>query len=227
MKALLFALFLWVTPAAAQWSMLTQGSSAVSAFTTFNPSDHSATIALSGGNLVMSLCCAAIGDQGARATTGQSAGKYYYEGVAATNTGGDGGIGLSNAAQNLTTCFSGPTGCFVLYPVSGNIYNASGTMVCSACVATSPTVAIGVATDLTNRKIWFRNASSGLWNGGAIGVQNPATNTGGLTLSTLNATVYPMGGLTAGGAATSWTFNFGATTFALTVPSGFVGWPGP
>lgn len=83
-------------------------------------------------------------------------------------------------------------------------------------------VTIGVALDMTHSKVWFFNPTDngGQWNNAAIGTQNPATNTGGRSISGFGTPMFP-----------AWSSNkanidfaqanFGATTFANTMPSGF------
>lgn len=67
--------------------------------------------------------------------------------------------------------------------------------------------------------IWFRQ-NNGNWNNS--GTANPTTNTGGYPLTGLQSAMIPFGIADNNGI----TFNFGASSFAHTVPSGFVsGWP--
>ena len=65
-------------------------------------------------------------------------------------------------------------------------------------------------------QVWFR-LNSGYWNNSETA--NPATNTGGIPISTLvGDVVYPTG---QGTGDTIQTFNFGASAFSGTVPSGY------
>ncbi|HET7880547.1 MAG TPA: hypothetical protein VFL55_06645 [Acetobacteraceae bacterium] len=185
--------------------------------TTLNPADKSAGITLSSGNLVMSYTSGS-GDQSARATTGLSSGKVYFEAKFAASAGGDQGAGLANIGANLATAMSGPTGAIICYPATGNVYKngvSQGTI-----NAVSVNAWMGFAIDFGAGKLWIRNATATptTWNGGGA---DPATNTGGYLLSGLDATLYPIGGLpsTVGG---PWTFNFGVSGFAAALPSGFV-----
>jgi hypothetical protein len=69
--------------------------------------------------------------------------------------------------------------------------------------------------------IWFRQ-NGGIWNNNSSA--NPTTLVGGIDISaTLGDTMYP----TAGGTGDiSQTFNFGASSFAYSVPAGYTaGWP--
>jgi hypothetical protein len=73
-----------------------------------------------------------------------------------------------------------------------------------------------VAFDATAKLIWFRR-NTGSWNGS--GTADPATATGGVSFSALTGPFYAV--VTSGKVGTSNTANFGASTFAQPVPSGF------
>jgi hypothetical protein len=85
---------------------------------------------------------------------------------------------------------------------------------------------IGAAIDFTNKKVWFRVAPSGNWNGQAIGSQNPASNIGGASISLYAAKAM-------GPIISSYSYpgpinllNLGERTFSGAVPAGFTsGWP--
>jgi hypothetical protein len=78
------------------------------------------------------------------------------------------------------------------------------------------------AIDLDNQKIWY-SKNGGNWNNDILANQNPATNTGGISLSTLKLPVVPgFAGATIGDAAT---INNGDSAFGIAVPLGFTkGW---
>jgi hypothetical protein len=81
-----------------------------------------------------------------------------------------------------------------------------------------------MAVDLDNKKTWWFNISTASgWNGNTLAAQNPATNTGGVSFSTMNAGPY-FAGTTIGSASDTSTFNFGATSYAATPPVGFGNW---
>ena len=58
-----------------------------------------------------------------------------------------------------------------------------------------PSFAIGnvlaIEIDFTAKKVWLANSSNGLWNNAAIGSQNPATGTGGISFSTISGSLVP------------------------------------
>lgn len=74
-----------------------------------------------------------------------------------------------------------------------------------------------IAIDTNNQKFWIRN-TDGTWRDG-----DPATNTGGFSYSTLTYDfVYFAIANNTSGLTTTVEFNFGATAFTHTIPSGFV-----
>ena len=83
---------------------------------------------------------------------------------------------------------------------------------------------VGVATDIPNTHIWFKNVTAGSgWNNDILANQNPANNTGGKTSTVFGTgTIYP--GVGTFSDATVATANFGATAYAGTVPTGFTNW---
>lgn len=85
---------------------------------------------------------------------------------------------------------------------------------------------VALAIDLTNNKIWARASgdSTGDWN--ASGTANPATNTGGFDITSVNSgTVYlAYSGFYTSSVADTVTLNAGASTFHGSIPSGFSAW---
>lgn len=190
--------------------------------TTWNPSDKSVNITLSNGNLTASD--GASGFNGVRGIASHSTGLYYYEIVvsASGNTGLD-LLGIGNASASLVD-FTGDNNNSIGYGGDGKIWlnggNPTGSPIQSYVVGDI----IGVATDMTHIKMWFKNITqvSG-WNNDVIGNQNPATNTGGISFSTMAAGPwFPQASLE--GATSVMTANFGATAYTGTAPSGFGNW---
>ena len=111
---------------------------------------------------------------------------------------------------------------------AGHVYGQGNqTLATLATYAVGDT--IGQAVDFSNKKIWWQK-NGGNWNNDVIGNQNPATNTGGVSLSSVIISGYtyaPCVGLnsTAATGLGSITCNFGATAFTYTPPSGFSKWP--
>lgn len=194
---------------------------------TFNPSDKGANISLSGGDLIATN--AVTGNRnGVRSTTSHSSGKYYFE---ATMGGNDASyahsIGLASGTANLSSTSIGDTadsgslfnGDVQFYTTGGSgstgiSYNGTSHVVC-------------VAVDLDNDNIWYR-IGAGDWNNS--GSNDPATNTGGKSISALTADkplfVLCTADSTAGGGSANsvQTYNFGGSAYSHTPPSGFGNW---
>jgi hypothetical protein len=188
--------------------------------TTLNPSDKNANVALSGGNLVLT----ASGQGGARSVASHSSGKYYCE---VTYSGGgtayDYGLGLANASYDLTTYAGNPdTNSVAIFTGDPVIYGfGSSTGVSDGTTINIDTVCMAV--DLTNKRVWFRQAGGGNWNGSPT--NDPATNTGGASISSFAGAVYALMFMNKQTAATPVaTMNFGATAYVETPPSGFGNW---
>jgi hypothetical protein len=80
---------------------------------------------------------------------------------------------------------------------------------------------LSIAVDFDNRAFWLRK-NGGNWNGDPAA--DPATNTNGRSVPNWARPHAPAWGTNGNG--DSATFNFGASAFAYTVPSGFTaGWP--
>ena len=189
--------------------------------TTFNPSDKTAGISLSGGNLVAQGTAA---NQAVRAIDRRTSGKFYWEvtpTVSVANIGigvANGAVALSslssvNAATSIGCAWATNSGAVGTLHIDGNQYLS----VIGALVAGTP---ICIALDFDNCLIWFRNGAAGNWNG--LAGANPATTSGGYT-SPFGATLagYPLSLHTSTGS--THTANFGDTAFVGAVPSGFTG----
>jgi hypothetical protein len=151
-----------------------------------------------------------------------AAGKYYFEATLTLGSGGSGGaiidIGVATAAQILNTqnCLHS---CLV-QPPSNIVSNNAIVGAVSVTLATGQVVSIAV--DLVNLTFWAR-INGGNWNNS--GAANPATNTGGISLSGAGfsgQSAYPFFASFLSGSAV--VANFGATAFAYPVPSGFSSW---
>ena len=181
--------------------------------TTWNPSDKSASITLSNGNLTMS---SSTTFGGIRAIDRQITGKFYWE-VTATTWGASCAIGV--AAQGASLAGAAPAlWCYALQN-GGNVFLAGASTGVTLGTRANGDI-IGVALDLVNQLIWFRVAPSGNWNGSATA--NPATGVGGVSIQTIagvGAPLYPYAYLQGSGQA--YTANFGDSAFTGAVPAGF------
>jgi hypothetical protein len=178
-------------------------------FTTFNPADITSA-ALSNVNLTVT---ATAGSAGARSIASINSGQYYWEYILTTVTTNSLQVGIAPASYVLTSG-SGTGAAFVGRPSGGIVIN--GTFPATLGVALVSGNGVGIAVDVTAKLIWFRQLPSGNWNGS--GTANPATGTGGLSISALTGPFYA---LMIGGSADKVTANFGASAFTGSVPSGF------
>jgi hypothetical protein len=185
-----------------------------------------AAVTLSGGNLVATNTGTTSANQGAHvaSASGRTTGKYYFEITMSVNTGGVNiSAGIGTTASTFTNMGNGGTTGDVLYGAAGSVWsNASNTG--TALGTSTASQLFGFAVDLDNRKFWCRKGAAGNWNGS--GTANPATNTGGITITAGTMVPFVTFGGSVGTANNIQTANFGASAFAGAVPAGFTaGWP--
>lgn len=177
--------------------------------TTLDPNNKTASVALSGGNLVATSSAAS-----SVAATRTLTGLHYLEATITTLTGTP-AIGLVNSSYSMSTA-----------TLLGGDANSLGYRSGGAVVANSVTLAtlgafvqgdrVGMAVDPANRLVWFR-VNGGNWNGSAL--NNPATGVGGLDYSGMTlGRLLPAVGFSLTGAV--WTMKF-STPFTDTAPTGF------
>jgi hypothetical protein len=187
------------------------------ATTTWNPSDKSASLTLSGGNLVAASNTGGTAG-GVRGTRSITSSKAYCE-IACTYSGiSDNFIGVAPAAKSLTS--TGGVGSAWVNVFGGWMYINSNSNSGNIGFFNSGDL-LCIALDQVNRRLWFRR-NNGTWNNS--GTADPATNTGGFDVSALftSAAAYPIAVFV--DINLSNTINAGASAFAQTVPSGFVSW---
>jgi hypothetical protein len=194
-----------------QWTTVLAGVS----YVTWSPTDKAAAITLSNGNLTVnassSTSCAV------RVTSGKTSGKYYFE-ITCTGTFASEGLGIATATSTLDN----GAGLKAYVNILNGIGFVNGGNVGGVLTAgiNSGNVCC-MAVDLDNKRMWWRKDSQAWTNSG-----NPATNTGGIDISSIFASVaaYPVATLVDTGC--TYAANFGASAFAGAVPSGFTaGWP--
>ncbi len=193
--------------------------------TTFNPSDKSTGITLSGANLV-----ATSGNTDAwasvRGTTSYSSGKKCFEVTCTTYDGGNGWQpGLMAGTQNLDS-YDGDTGGIgyqVLTTGDSNIYR-NGSFAGKTLFTGGPAgVTYGIAVDLDNMRIWITNDGGANW-WGVTTTGDPTVSSTGLDISVLTPPLFiGWSGLTVGGSADVATLKTTAP-FSFTIPSGFQAW---
>ncbi len=184
----------------------------------WNPSDKG-TVTLSNSNYTAST---SGGNNEVRATLSHSTGKWYLEYNNVNFFGGGGGaLAFANSTEPLTNNSFGSPGYFGVSS-SGGSFGDMGFL----SMGSSPTGHVtGIAVDLTNLLIWFQYDGTGNWNGS--GTADPATGTGGVSLSGFGSpgAVFPYfwGQNSANATLNS---GDGNQAFTGTVPTGFTAWAG-
>jgi hypothetical protein len=183
--------------------------------TTWNPSDKTANLTLTGGNLIAT---SSAGASAVRAIDKQIAGKFYWEVTCNTFTSNSSTAGAARPTADLTLtngvslvgggmCGVQKTGNIFVDGVGGGSLGAivSGNIVC-------------IAIDCDARLIWFRLGAAGNWNGSATA--NPATGVGGNAMPLgIGVPLYPAAWLA--NTNEQVTANFGGSAFTGAVPAGF------
>jgi hypothetical protein len=190
---------------------------------TWNPSDTNGSgFSFSGGNLIITW---GNPNSQVRSTGGASATKFYFEVV----IGGSGffvdgntvcGIILQSQSLSGWAGGSGANSFHVNTYQSQIFYNGAGQGIYlkGGTTGTASGDVICLAVDLVNNRAWARiNALN--WNNS--GTANPATNTGGIDISLVFAGHAAFTFASGDNSGMTTTANFGATTFAQTIPSGF------
>lgn len=157
----------------------------------------------------------------ARANTAL-AGKQYME-FTVTFTGGV-FIGIAETTFDNATFLSNGGTDAVGWSYNGQLWKPVG----DTSLGTEGSFASGnivsMAVDIPNGKVWWR-VNGGTWRGNTGAADDPATNTGGLSLAPLAGDLFPAVSLLDNGDTVL--ANFGATAFTYTPPSGFSGMESP
>lgn len=184
-------------------------------YTTFDP-DNLQGATLSGGNLVATNSVSA--DGGAKCVHLKKSGLLYFELLFNALSGGDSGGGICGSGASFASLGADATFGAIQFK-NGNTY-LNGSLQFGNGAVSSQTLC--VAVDFTHQKVWLR-VNGGNWNNGVIGVQNPATNTGGMSTSAFDQAGLMIVALVTATGETA-TLNAGGSAFAFTMPSGFTGW---
>ncbi len=199
----LFALLLAVQPCAAQMLLMGVGSRTIIAPTTWNPSDKSANITLSGSNLTATDTAT---DTRAlvRATTSKTSGKWHFEATLVSGTVSP-GIGVANATASLTA-YLGVDNNGIGWFCTGSVNRNGGQQGVVDSYAATDILAVEV--DLDNHLIYFQK------NGGS--------RSSGFDISAITGALFPtFSGYDLNSAMTA---NFGHTAFTITPTSGYSAW---
>lgn len=191
--------------------------SATGVATQFTPTTlDPATLAngtLSNGNLTYTHGAFTTHD-GARSTTNKTSGKWYFEITLTDNQAGGGNTGLS--IGDTTATYTGQGGGLgangiTEYFNTGDLYGGGSGKGNGNGLARTMTTGdvIGVRVDVDNQQIYVQNLTSGGALAGPFALVSEA-NYEAMIVTNTSGGVY--------------TFNFGASAFTGTIPSGFAAW---
>jgi hypothetical protein len=158
-------------------------------------------------------------------TQSRSSGKYYFEvGITAVGSSENDHVGISEDNVAVFGAAPGVTSYGYSYNVwHGQLFYNNSQVQTGDGATTGNT--LGVAVDLTNQLIWFYSNKSGANRWNASGTANPATGTGGWSISSLSGAVFPSFSAYEHDSSASYVANFnGIATFVFAVPSGFATW---
>ena len=180
---------------------------------TWNPADKATQVTLSNGNLTAVATAGAA--YGVRGTSAFGNGKFYFE-MKAIGTIGHCGIGIANPTSAMSSVNISSGTAFVYVDNGATLVNGAAGITVAPCVNGDT---LCVAVDLINKMIWYRT-NGGNWNNNSS--NNPSTNVGGIDISAVTGALYPFIFWNNVSSPTV-TANFGATSFAQILPSGFSG----
>jgi hypothetical protein len=194
----------------------------VTTYSTFDPyAPAQVRMTLSGGNLTGTSAGAGTGSPGfAVSQEGKSSGKWYCE-LTCTTIGNPSGICVINClvgASGTRMAFDSTNNDGSGYFAGGGIWK-DGSLLWSTDTYTDGDV-ICVAMDCDNKKVWYRK-NGGSWRGNSSSAADPATNTNGIDMTTHMTRGRMFVGFNGERNNDVCTANFGASSFAQSVPSGF------
>jgi hypothetical protein len=175
---------------------------------TFNPADKTSGCTLSNGNLTADNFTSPV--ESVRTTAAFTSGKHYFESH------------IDLVGSNQAICLADSSWVLSGWPGQSNAhgfsFNSQGDGWFNGNFGTGSSFTTGdvmaIAVDADNKKAWV------LKNGVSI-TGNPSTGTGGYALTGMGSTIYPTWAGQSGHQTA--TYNFGATAFAYTPPTGFSG----
>ena len=182
---------------------------------TWNPSDKSANITLSSGNLIATRASGTTSYGGVRATSGKAytSNGYFEVYIATMKATGYLVIGIGTSGATLSDYVGADAYGWSYYGAEGGkkLNNGSATAYGTDFVQGD---LIGVA--FNNGKVWF--AKNNTWNG------DPAADTGA-AFTGITSTIFPMVALYyAGSPVDSVGGRFKSADFSYSPPSGFSAW---
>lgn len=199
-----------ITSSTATWNL--------PSYTSWSPTDQQ-NVTLDTPRLTMT---ASATTGAGRAIDSLSSGKYYWEYTFVNVTSSSTGVGIAIATAPLGTLSSNATGGIMVY--KGGTTWLNGASNANTIGFPSNGSVVCVALDVSSKLIWFRLGAGGSWNATSGTANNPATGTGGISLSALATPYFPA--CCPFASADSISGNFGQSAFVGAVPSGFTsGWP--
>ena len=194
------------------------GGGGASGQVTWNPSDKSSDITLSGANLVATRNTGSSGYRSVRATAGidASLNGYFEIAITAMEAGGYIIIGIGTSSAGLTNPVGADAYGWGYYGAEGGKKFNGGTWTAyGSNFAQGDVIRVAVG----NGKVWF--GKNNTWNG------DPAAGTGE-AFSGITGTVFPMASLYDETAPVdAVTGRFKTTAFSYSPPSGFSPWVQP
>jgi hypothetical protein len=199
---------------------------------TWNPADNSSAT-LSNGNLTAAFQTSSAWNSIRSTNPGtKTSGKWHVEATATSiiNNGWMFGVADSSAAianycgsdtHGMSVQMANTTNFYYVYLNGSQVTNKSGVTIGVGDV-------LAIEVDITNKLLWFQNATRGTgWSDAAFGFTgNPASGTSGISFSSVVTTggVMLMGsGQYYSSTANTLTLNVGPS-FVATVSSGFSAW---
>jgi hypothetical protein len=155
------------------------------------------------------------------ALEGVTTGKFYWEESITLVTSVGTGVGNTSSSSSMGYLGSG-TDSISYYQDGSVLGNTGGALL--ATLATFGSVVMCTALDLINNKIWWRPGTAANWNNDIIGNQNPATNTGGISIVQSGMTIISnavVPGFDVFATNDALTAAFASSSWLGTPPSGF------
>lgn len=170
------------------------------AWNSWNPLDKAAAATLSNGNLTLSTGAGTSG--GARAVSGYSAGKHYWE-YTITTVGADGSmVGFGRAAGNIAS-YPGADANGWSYYYNGQKYTNNANVAYGAAYTSGDVISVLLDMDAGTATFWKNGVSQGQ------------------AFTGLTGTIYPWVGDGGSGSSSVVILNTGGAAFAYTPPAGY------
>lgn len=148
---------------------------------TWSPSDKSAFIDVTGGNLTATALGGGPGDSLIRGTLSKTSGNLCFEMQVTDRVDGETAIGLANSTADVNN-FLGADANSIGWYKSGNIYINGSPVLTGPLYAVNDFISGEIA--FGTKRIWFRNnGAPTVWNAG--GTADPETGVGGVDFSAI------------------------------------------